>query len=155
MLNLLSNFFPRKPIFTRSAQTCVMRLVFFPMLALSLLGAWLLPGGRGSEAWTGPVVLNRAPPPPSDAGYRQAFAEAWAPLPRAANPQVPVHLAPVGPSYPPAASYSRLESNQTHRPQSLHDEEAQLRAVINADIDRMKAMGIGVPHPEAQEPSHS
>ena len=124
-----------KPIFTQSGQTSVMRLVFFPALALSLFGAWMLPGGEERETWTGPVVLNKAPPPPSTQAYEQAFAAAWAPAPRTAPLPTQAPL--------PAANHYAPVQQAAYPEPDIAAGEAQLRAVINDDIARMKAMGIG------------
>ena len=143
---MISRLFPipfGKPFFTQSGQTSVMRLVFFPALALSLFGAWMLPGDEDRQTWTGPVVLNKAPPPPNAEAYEQAFAAAWAPPPRIAPPPAQAPL-PASNQYAPVQQAAYPEPD-------IAGGEAKLRAVINDDIARMKAMGIGAEVPQTPD----
>jgi hypothetical protein len=137
----VSEFDQRKTFFTFSPHISIMRLIFFPCLGLALLGAWQLPGEKkeGVETWTGPVVLNRRPPPPNDFAYREAFNTGF---PAATSaPALAVH-APA-----PALAPATPGSSKSMAMNLLQDDERELRRVINDDIARMKAVGIGMQVP--------
>jgi hypothetical protein len=121
-----------------------MKLSFYMALLASFFGAWLIPVEKPNanrSDWRGPVVLNLRPPSASGVEYQRVYAEAWSRsfIPPVAGPSVMELPGPTGLSEVPIRSSEDPTA-------ALLEGERKLHSLLNKDVSRMGAMGIGM-HP--------